>query len=146
MMTKIKRETDDTNVYYTVTWSRLMKVDKYDIINKVPSMAGMMELYFMDEKKKLVKFHFCRTWLSGIRATLRMITDPDLITNEDQKKILREKECYFRYSVSDSDGDMQDLLFFFSELFYEGKSVLKDSGRFRKIFVKEKSADKIITI
>lgn len=100
----------------------------------------------MDEKKKLVKFYFGRTWLSGLRATLRMVTDPDLIIDEAQKKILREKECYFRYVLCGSDADMQDLMFFFAELFYEGKSEEEHSGRFRKIFVKENSADKIITI
>ena len=137
---------DRANVYYTINWSKLAKVDKYDILKKVPSMAGMMEIYYLDEKKKLVKFYFGRTWLSGLRATLRMVTDPDLITDDAQKKILREKECYFRFTVCGSDEDMQDLMFFFAELFYEGKSDQTDSGRFKKIFVKEISADKIVTI
>lgn len=137
---------DRANVYYTINWSRLMKVDKYDILKKVPSMAGMVEIYFMDEKKKLNKFYFGRTWLSGLRATIRMVTDPDLITDDAQKKILREKECFFRYTLCGSDADMQDLLFFFAEIFHEGKSDESHSGRYKKIFVKENSMDKIITI
>ena len=50
------------DVFYTVSWSRLRKADKYEIITSVPSEAGIYELYYMDDWEKLCLFHVGKSW------------------------------------------------------------------------------------
>ena len=62
--------------FFTLRWSPLQKVDKYVIINSVPAEAGIFELYYLDDKKKLVMMRVSRVWYGGLRSKLRSVTDP----------------------------------------------------------------------
>ena len=67
----VKKLVKKKNAYFTVSWSRLKKSDKYDIIKSVPSEAGIYELYYMDEKEKLCLFYLGKSWYGGLRNELR---------------------------------------------------------------------------
>ena len=131
--------------YFTLWWSPLQKVDKITIINSVPSEAGIFELYYIDDKKKLVMMRVARVWYGGLRSRLRTVTDPELEKDERHKKILLERECYFRYTIITTFGDMQDVLFFFASRYTPKQNSVEHSGRYEEIFLLEKSPNKIVT-
>ena len=141
----VTKQIRGNDVYFTLRWSPLQKVDKYAIINTVPAEAGIFELYYLDDKKKLVMMRVARVWYGGLRSRLRSVTDPDLNDDERHKKILLERECYFRYTIIGTFGDMQDLLFFFASRYTPKHITVEHSGRYEEIYVEEKSPNKIVT-
>ncbi len=137
---------DERDAYYTVCWSRIAKVDKYRINGSVPSVAGIYEIYYMDAGKKLNYLSVAKTWYGGLRYALRTRTDPELEKNAARKRILDEHDCYYRYTALSSTLDMDDLLFFFEQVHYPGRSAQPHSGRYVRIHVRELSEDKVVTI
>ena len=134
------------NAYFTVSWSRLKKADKYDIVRSVPSEAGIYELYYMDRLGKLCLFHVGKSWYGGLRNEIRLRTDKELEDDAARKLILARYDCWHRWSLVSSSDDMADLLFFFAQTHLPGTTTVHSSDRYDKIFVKEIDADKIVTI
>ena len=143
---EIKKQEDSGNVYYIVNWSALQKADKYDIIKTVPSVSGIYELYYMDEKKKLNLFYVSKAWYGGLRHSLRKLTDPELVRDPARHKVLNDYDCYYRYSLTNSYADMSDIIYFFARTYFPPSVKAEHSGRYIDIFVDEHSPDKIITI
>lgn len=134
------------NVYFTVSWSRLRKSDKYEIVKSVPSDAGIYELYYMDDKGKLCLFYVGKSWYGGLRNELRVRTDVELEIDAARKAILEEYDCWYRWSLISSSDDMADILFFFAQTYLPGLKSVHPSGRYEHIYVNEQDADKIVTI
>lgn len=137
---------DDRDVYYTIYWSRLRPVDKHEIHAVVPSVAGVYELYFKDDKGKLVLFRLAKTWYSGVRHALRESTDVEIVTEEDQLAILENRSCFYRYCEMRTDPDMSDVVYFLERTYLPGSREYHHSGRYDKIYLKELSDDKVITV
>jgi hypothetical protein len=135
-------------VYYTLSWSLLRKADKYDIIRAVPAMGGLVELYYMDDHGKLNLFCVTRTWYGGLRSSIRVMTDPELEKDPTRRQILLDhpKGIYYRYVLTESLKDMNDILYFFMETISPGSNAVKDSGRYAEIFLKEIDPQKLTTI
>ena len=142
VVSKITRGQD---AYYTVSWSRLRKSDKYEIVKSVPSEAGIYELYYMDEKGKLCLFHVGKSWYGGLRNEIRLRTDAELEKDPAHRVILEERDCWYRWSLVSASDDMADIIFFFAGT-YRLDAKVHHSGRYRNIFINEVSADKIVTI
>ena len=142
----VTKQIDDSNVYYTVRWSKLKEADRYSIVTSVPGMSGIFELYYMDDRKKLNLLRVQRAWFGGLRNTIRAVSDPTLEQNLKVKKILEDFKCFYRYSILESFKDLSDILFFFSKMYFPDRFNIESSGRFLKIFVKEISTEKIVTI
>ncbi|MDR0463994.1 MAG: hypothetical protein LBG94_02625 [Treponema sp.] len=137
----------DRNVYYYVKWSPLSKAERYAIITKVPAVAGIFEVYWMDEKKHLRLFFVEKTNYGGLRSEIRRVTDPELcIDNDKTKKILEEKDIYFRYSTTDSAKVMDDVVWFFMQTYFPENTALNHSGRYEKIFLKESAPDNLMWV
>jgi hypothetical protein len=135
------------DIYYFVNWSALEKADRYTIITKVPSVAGIFEIYWMDEKKRLRLFFLEKTNYGGLRSEIRRITDPELCkNNENTKKILEEKEIWYRYAPTDSAKVMDDVMWFFMQKYFPEKTNIKHSERYDNIFLKESAPDKLIWV
>jgi hypothetical protein len=141
----VSKLTRGQDAYYTVSWSRLKKSDKYDIVRSVPSEAGIYELYYMDEKSKLCLFHVGKSWYGGLRNEIRLRTDVELEKDEAHRAILDEHDCWYRWSLVSASDDMADIIFFFAST-YRLSAKVHHSGRYRNIFVNEVSADKIVSI
>ncbi len=141
-----KRVDNEGAVYFTVRWSPLAEVDRYEIIKKVPAMSGLFELYFQDKRKKLNRFYIARVWIGSLRSRIRKLTDPTLVEEENWKEVLNTKKCFYRYSVTNSFNDLTDVFYFFAETFYPGRHKTYHSDRYENIFVEELSPDKIVTI
>lgn len=142
VVTKLVRAQD---AYFRVSWSRLRKSNKYDIIKSVPSEAGIYELYYMDEKGKLCLFHVGKSWYGGLRNEIRQRTDAELEKDEKRKTILEDHDCWYRWSLVSASDDMADIIYFFAGV-HRHEAKVHHSGRYRNIFVEEISADKIVTI
>ena len=140
---KLVRHND---AYFTVSWSRLRKSEKYDIVRSVPSDAGIYELYYMDTKKKLCLFHVGKSWYGGLRNEIRLRTDAELENDAGRKALLEKYDCWHRWSLLSSSEDMADILFFFAQTHLPGTLSVHHSGRYARIFVNEVDADKIVTI
>ena len=143
VVTKITRGQD---AYYTVSWSRLKKSNKYEIVKSVPSEAGIYELYYMDRAGKICLFHVGKSWYGGLRNEIRLRTDEELEDDAARKALLSKYDCWHRWSLLSSSDDMADLLFFFAQTYFPGTTAVHASGRYEKIFVNEIDADKIVTI
>ncbi len=111
-------------------------------------MGGIAELYYRDEYGKLNLFCVTRTWYGGLRSSIRVMTDPELEKDPVRHQILLDypKEIYYRYSLTESLKDMNDILFFFMETLAPGANTVKDSGRYEQIFLKEIDPQKLTTI
>ncbi len=111
-------------------------------------MGGIVELYYMDERGKLNLFCVTRTWYGGLRAAVRAMTDPELEKDEIRHQILLDHpdKIYYRYSLTESLKDMNDILFFFMETLSPGNDAVKDSGRYSMIYVNEIDPQKLTTI
>ncbi|MCL2800819.1 MAG: hypothetical protein FWD28_03565 [Treponema sp.] len=135
------------DIYYFVQWSPLSKAIRYDIITKVPALAGVFEIYWMDEKNRLRLFVVGKTDYGGLRSEIRRITDPELCKdNEKARKILEEKEIWYRYTPTDSSNIMADVLWFYMQQYFPEKTNLKHSGRYENIFLKESAPDKLMWV
>jgi len=133
--------------YYFVQWSPLSKAERYDIISKVPAVAGVYEIYWMDEKNRLRLFVVGKTDYGGLRSEIRRITDPELCKdNEKTRKILEEKEIWYRYAPTDSSNIMADVLWFFMQNYFPETNTVKHSGRYENIFLRESAPDKLIWV
>ena len=134
------------SVYFTVSWSRLCKCDKYGIIRSVPSEAGIFEMYYKDDKGKLCLFHVGKSWYGGLRNELRMRSDAEMEKDAARKAILEDRDCWYRWSLLSSSDDMADILYFFAQTYLPGSTTVHSSGRYERIYVNETDADKIVTI
>jgi hypothetical protein len=135
------------DIYYFVQWSMLTKADRYEIIKKVPALAGIFEVYWMDEKKRLRLFVIGKTDYGGLRSELRRITDPELCRgDENARKILEEKEIWYRYAPTDSSNIMADINWYYMQNYFPENNSIKNSGRYQNIFLKESAPDKLMWV
>ena len=143
---EVRHKVHNNNIYFTVYWSLIKKTDKYEINNNVPAVSGIYELYYQDQNKKLNLFFFARAWYGGLRNHLRERSDPELEKNIERKKILKDYECFYRYSQISSLADMADLYYFFACTNFPDYKDVFSSERYENIYVKEISAEKVIDI
>jgi hypothetical protein len=143
----ITRQDEGGNAYYTVRWSPIAKADKYEIARSVPAIGGIAELYYKDREGKLNLFCLQRSWYGGLRAVLRERCDPVLEKDPWRLSILVKwrGRIYYRWTNSESFGDMADVMFFLAESSCAGSGG-ESSRRFDRIFVKEIDAGKLVTI
>jgi hypothetical protein len=132
------------DVHYFVNWSPLSVADRHEIIRKVPAVAGVFEIYWMDENKRLRMFYVGQTNYGGLRSEIRRLTDAELCKdNEKIRKILEEKEIWYRYAATDSSKVMADVVWYFMKTYFPENPPAKHSGRYNKIFMTENAPDKL---
>jgi hypothetical protein len=131
------------DIYYVVNWSPLALADRWEINAKVPGVAGVFEIYWMDDHKHLRLFSVGQTHYGGLRSELRRLTDPQLCENANTKKILEEKEVWYRYAPSNSADSMTDVIWFFMTTYFPENPGVEHSGRYKKIFLNESGPNKL---
>jgi hypothetical protein len=142
----IKVQEKGTDVFYYIHWSPLSQADRWTINAKVPSVAGIYEIYWMDDHQHLRLLSVGNTHYGGLRSELRRLTDPELVDDKKAKKILEEEEIWFRYVPSNSAAAMADVVWFFRQTYFPENPGVSHSGRYRKIFMKESAPDKLIWV
>jgi hypothetical protein len=143
---RLEKMVKNRDAYFSLYWSELRKAEKYDISRHVPSMAGIYELYYRDEHGRIHLMSISRAWYGGLRSKLRIDTDPELVTDARFRQILETYDVYYRYTLTNSMGDMVDVLYFFSKSYLPGRPAPGDSGRYANIFLEEIAPDKLVTI
>ncbi len=129
--------------YYTVIWSPLKKADKYEITLKVPSVAGLYELYRMDKEKKLNLLAVTHAWYGGLRSQLRAAVDPELTEDPVRKAQIENAELYYRYAPSDSLDNILDVVWFLHSTYFPDDVRVDHSGRYSRMYLNEKAPDKL---
>ena len=133
-------------VFFTISWSRLRKSDKYDIIRAVPSEAGIYELYTRTTRASSTSFTSASHGTGGFATRSASAPTPILEEDPARKQMLEEADCWYRWSLISNSDDMADILWFFARTYFPRKTDLQPSGRYANVFVKEVDADKIVTI
>lgn len=125
--------------YFELRWSPFFRADKYRITSSAPALGGIVELYWRDRSGALNQFGLQRSWYGGVRATLRERTDPELEKDLRRRALLEEHrgEIFYRYSLSESSADMEDVMFFLMETLSPGSRAVEHSGRYEKIYLRE---------
>jgi hypothetical protein len=134
------------NVYYFVSWSPLEVAERWTISAKVPAVAGIYEIYWMDDHNHLRMLAVGQTHYGGLRSELRRLTDAELAVEAAAKKILENEEIWFRYSPANSSAVMADVVWFFRQTYFPDNPGVDHSGRYKKIFLKESAPDKLIWV
>jgi hypothetical protein len=133
-------------VYYFITWSPLSQADRWTINAKVPSVAGIYEIYWMDDHEHLRMFWVGNTHYGGLRSEIRRLTDPELTDDPSAKKILEDEAIWFRYAACNSAAIMADVVWFFRKTYFPENPGFSHSGRFEKIYMNESAPDKLIWV
>jgi hypothetical protein len=136
----------EDNVYFNIQWSPLSLAERWTINSKVPAVAGVYEIYWMDEHKHLRMMDVGKTHYGGLRSEIRRLTDPELVIDPKARQTLENEEIWFRYVPSNSIDDMTDVVWFFRSTYFPEKPGVDHSGRFKKIFLKESAPDKLIWV
>ena len=134
------------DVHYLINWSPLEIADRWAINAKVPSVAGVYEIYWMDDHGHLRMLAVGQTHYGGLRTELRRLTDPELTGSPNVKKILEEEEIWFRYCTSNSAAVMADVVWYFRKTYFPENPGVEHSGRYRKIFMNESAPNKLIWV
>jgi len=133
-------------VHYFVKWSPLAKADRWNINAKVPSVAGIYEVYWMDDHEHLRMLSVGQTHYGGLRSELRRLTDPELNKDLNAKKTLEDEEIWFRYAPCNSAAMMADVIWFFRKTYFPEEPGVEHSGRYEKLFMNESAPDKLIWV
>jgi hypothetical protein len=142
----ITAQEKEENVYYNVQWSPLILAERWTINSKVPSVAGVYEIYWMDDHNHLRMLSVGETHYGGLRTEIRRLTDPELVTDPKAREILENEEIWFRYVPSNSLDNMADVVWFFRSTYFPENPGVEHSGRYKKIFLKESTTDKLIWV
>ena len=143
----IERMTRNQNGYFTVHWSAFEEANKYRINAAVPAMSGVYELYYRDPYGKLILHEVDYVWYGGLRSRLRRITDPELEEDLEKRAFIEKKKLFFRYALSKNFKDMEDVVFFLgSSGNLPAKKRKEDSGRYKKVYLRESSPNKLTSI
>jgi len=133
-------------VHYSINWSPLEKADRWTINAKVPAVAGVYEIYWMDDHGHLRMLSVGQTHYGGLRSELRRLTDPELMTDPSARKILEDEDIWYRYFPSNSNAIMLDVVWYFRKTYFPENPGVEHSGRFRKIYMNESAPDKLIWV
>jgi hypothetical protein len=133
-------------VYYFVQWSPLSLAERWEVNAKVPAIAGIYEIYWMDDHNHLRILSVGNTHYGGLRSEIRRLIDPELAVDPKIRGILDNEEIWFRYAPSHSPAVMSDVVWFFRSTYFPENPGVEHSGRFKKIYLKESAPDKLIWV
>ena len=136
----------DEFVYYFIQWSPLALAERWTINSSVPAIAGVYEIYLMDDHQHLRMLAVGNTHYGGLRSELRRLTDPELTLDPKTREILDKEEIWFRYTVTSSPAIMADVVWFFRKTYFPENPGVEHSGRYKKISIKESAPDKLIWV
>ncbi len=131
------------DVYYTLTWSPLTKADKYEVTMKVPSVAGIYELYRMDGEKKLNLLAVTHAWYGGLRSQIREAIDPEATRDPVKRAAITDAELYYRYAPADNLDTLLDVVWFLHGNYFPEDVRVQNSGRYANIYLDEKAPDRV---
>ncbi len=123
--------------YFRISWSPLLPVSRWEINAAVPSVSGIWELYHLKNARipRIIKMG--RAWYGGLRNEIRAESDPTLPQNTAIRSVLEEGDCYYRYTICETSGDLTDL---YSVLVTHRRVTqprVLPTGRYREVRIRE---------
>ena len=134
------------DAYYTVVWSHIQRASKSAVIRSVPSVAGIFELYVLDQGNTPNLIRTRRAWYGGLRHSLREYGDPTVCKDRRVLSLLKSKRLYFRYTVCHNPDDLNDVLSYLSTVQPRAVGDIEPSGRYRDIYVSVQSVGGMVDI
>ena len=134
------------NAYYDIEWSPLAIAERWTINASVPAVAGVYEIYWMDDHNHLRMLAVGDTHYGGLRSEIRRLTDPELTLDKKLRETLENEEIWFRYAPSHSPDAMSDVVWFFRKTYFPENPGVEPSGKYKKIYLKESAPDKLIWV
>ena len=139
----IAARAEGRDVYYTLTWSPLARADKYSVATGVPAVAGVYELYRMDEEKRLNLLAVAHAWYGGLRSQIREAIDPDAASSPLRRAAVTGADLYCRYAPSDSLDALLDVVWFLRNAYFPCDARVRSSGKYANIYLRERAPDKV---
>ena len=128
---ELDKQTNRDSVYFTVHWSPFLPLEKRTVIGKIPSRAGLFEVYKDTGAHCPEIIGRSYAYYGGLRNTLRGMIDVDRPIPLNGDVLDLRARHFVRYCMTDSADDMDDVMFFF------GEEDRDHSGRYRFVYVKE---------
>jgi len=125
------------SAYFSIYWSRLVPLEKEVVIRKVPSTAGIYEVYRYVGGPTAEIIGRSRAYYGGLRNTLRGLIDPISPYPLNGKLLPENEQLMVRYALTESSDDMNDILFFFAGHDHYEDPEQEHSGKYEFIYVKE---------
>ena len=138
---EITKRVRNDRAFYEINWSPLFPVQRWEINASVPSVAGIYEIYYLENARTPRIIKVGKAWYGGLRHEIRAESDPTLPQNAEYRQILDTGECYYRYTICEQSKDLTDV---FSVLVTHRRVKQpgsRPSGRYREVRIKE--ADKM---
>ncbi len=111
---EIQRELRGDDVLYIVDWSPWGSMDRWVINRRIPSEAGLFQLW-IKESKNFALLLTEPTYYGGLRNSLREVIDEMAPSGNRLRKIIAERECLFRFSTCLSLDQLIELKDWFSD-------------------------------
>lgn len=137
MEPSVTKQTREGSAYFSIHWSRLLPLEKQIIIRKIPSTAGIYEIYRYDGGPTARIIGRSRAYYGGLRNTLRGLIDPISPYPLNGELLPEDEQHLVRYAFTESSDDMNDILFFFAGRDNYEDSDQEHSGRYRYVYLKE---------
>ncbi len=123
--------------YFNIIWSPLLPVARWDINGAVPSMAGIWELYYLENARVPRILKMGRAWYGGLRNEIRTESDPDLPQNAAHRRLLESGDCYYRYTICEQGQDLTDVYSVLLSHRNVGQPPVTASGRYSDVRIQE---------
>lgn len=105
---KIQREIRKEEIQYVVDWSPWGTMDRWVINRRVPSEAGLFQLW-VKEGKNFTLLLTEPTYYGGLRNSLREVIDEMAPSGGRLRKIIDGRECFFRFTTCLSRDQLTEL-------------------------------------
>lgn len=142
MKASVRKRERDGKAFFSITWSALYPVSRFDIIGSVPSMAGIWELYWLEASRSPRILKVGRAWHGGLRHSLREQTDPTLPMGAPLRSYLESGDCYYRYTIIESHADLNDIYSVVLTHRRVEQTPVPTSGRYTEVRIRE--ADEMV--
>lgn len=141
-----KKELNLEDAYYTIHWSPYHKVDKFDILKRVPEFSGIFVI-FTRKSSMLIPFYLGYSCVGSLRHDIKYLLDESAPVDKEIPEELNKKESYYKFLLVENYQDIEDI-FDYYKYYYEQKNIKhiqrssnKNSGRYANVFVKEYEKD-----
>ena len=138
MQPRVTKRTREGSAYFTIWWSPAFRLQKAAVNGGVPSLPGIYEIYRTTGGTMPELVGRSRAYYGGLRNTLRGLIDTISPYPLNGTPLDLSMPHYARYTVMESAGDMDDILYFFAAR-SGGDDTADDSGRYEFIYVKEEA-------
>ena len=127
---KTQKDIRGDQVMYVIDWSPWGTMDRWIINRRVPSEAGLFQLW-VKEGKNFALLVTEPTYYGGLRNSLREIIDEMAPSGARLRDMIADRECLFRFTVNPSRDQLKEL----SDWFVSGGGVDEEG---RDILVNER--------